>query len=130
MKAFKENVISRLSSYIDIEKEHMKERERRRKEKGTIQNCMPRDVFDAIQHEHKENIRALKFAINNIKRNKKWEELTPEEKSKACTVNSVRSNENNMVINPDILIKDCHHNEDGDLEIDDFEFRSISIEKK
>ena len=70
MKAFKENVISRLSSYIDIEKEHMKERERNRKEKGTIQNCMPRDVFDAIQKEHKENIRALKYAINVIKREK------------------------------------------------------------
>lgn len=85
---YPDTAIDRLENFIALEQAQIAIMETDRKRNDNAWATIPRSKFDQILNNHKENIRALKFAINNIKRNKKWEELTPEEKSKACTVNA------------------------------------------
>lgn len=84
---YTDTAIGRLESMIRYEEMQIEQKQKLRTLPNNKYKFMPKKRFDSQIHLHKENIRVLKFAINNIKRNKKWEELTPEEKSKACTVN-------------------------------------------
>lgn len=68
MTPFKQNVINRLLALAEYEEVRMKKNEKRRNAKDSWESLTPREVFDCIQHDHKENIRALRYAINLVKR--------------------------------------------------------------
>ncbi len=68
MKRFKTNVIARLLTLAEYEEVRMKKNETRRNAKDSWESLVPREVFDCIQHDHKENIRALRYVINLVKR--------------------------------------------------------------
>ena len=67
-KEFKKDVIERITRFVEIEEEEMKNRERQRNTEKTTEHYMPKTVYDNLQHDNKENIRALKYVIGLVRR--------------------------------------------------------------